>query len=173
MKSQADLMGRLQQLNVQDRSWIMQQLSERERAQLLATLEAPEQAAEAVSAKAPQAPAVAPVEPKKNDGAKALARVEPRAMASLLRHEPAWIAALVIQGRDESWSKEVLDALPALLRSQVERACAQSFGEELTQAVVRQVLAHCQGEMATVSVFDRLVEKISASRSRRRLTLHL
>ena len=166
MKPQTTLLGRLQQLNAQDRSWIMQQLSERERSQLLATLEEP--------AKAPEVrPAPVALDVKKHDGAKTLSRVEPRAMAALLRHEPAWIAAIVIHAADDGWSREVLDALPTLQRSEVERARTQSFGEELTQAVVRHVLERCQGDVATVSAFDRLVERISASRSKRRLTLHL
>ncbi len=171
MKPQADLLGRLQQLNPQDRGWIMQQLSERERAQLLSTLDVP--TPEVVSTKLHEVPAVAPAEPKKTGTDKTLSRVEPRTMAALLKHEPAWIAAIVLQGQDESWSGPVLDALPSLQRTEVERARAQSFGEELVRTVLRQVLEQCQGDVATASAFDRLVERISASRSKRRLTLHL
>lgn len=172
MKSQAELLGRLQQLNVQDRGWIMQQLSERERAQLLSTLEASETPPEVLGAKVQDMRPATPPDIKNNDGAKALCRVEARAMATLLRHEAAWIAAIVIHGQDERWSRAVLDALPASQRSEVEGVRAQSFGEELVQAVARQVLARCQGDVA-VSAFDRLVDKVAASRSRRRLTLHL
>ena len=173
MKPQATLLGRLQQLNARDRGWIMQQLSERERSQLLATLETPEPAPEVVTAKVQEMRPAPQPDTKKNEAARTLSRVEPRAMATLLRGEPAWIAAIVIQGQDDHWSKEVLEALPALQRSEVEKARAQTFGDELMQAVVRQVLARCQGDVATVSAFARLVERIGASRSRRRLTLHL
>lgn len=173
MKPQAELLGRLQQLNPQDRGWIMQQLSERERAQLLSTLEIPEQAPEVVSTKLHEVQAAALAEPKKTGSERTLSRVEPRTMAALLKHEPAWIAAIVLQGQDESWSHEVLDALPSLQRSEVERARAQSFGDALVQAVLRQVLERCQGDVATASAFDRLVERIGSSRTKRRLTLHL
>lgn len=173
MKPQATLLGRLQQLNGRDRSWIMQQLSERERSQLLATLETSEPAPEVVNAKVQEVRPAPQPDTKKTEDAKTLSRVEARTMAALLRYEPAWIAAVVIQGQDDAWSKDVLDALPALQRSEVEKARAQTFGAGLTQAVVRQVLARCVGEVATVSAFDRLVERIGASRSRRRLTLHL
>ncbi len=173
MKTDPTLLSRLQQLNATDRGWVMQQLSEVERAQLLATLEAAEQPVEVVSMNVREVRPVAPSDNRKNEGAKSLSRVEPRIMAALLRHEPAWIAALVLQSQDASWSRELLDAMPALQRSEVERIRSQTFGAELVQAVTKQVLARCQGDVAAVSAFDRLVERIGASRSKRRLTLHL
>lgn len=174
MNRHEELLGRLQQLGSQDRSWIMQQLTERERAQLLSKLETPRIAPAITNEKVPEAaPATVASEIKRPDGIKALSRVDPRIVAALLRHEPAWLGAIVLAGQDESWNKAVLDALPASQRSEVERSRSQSFGDELMQSAVRQVLAHCQADVAATSAFDRLVEKIGASRSKRRLTLHL
>lgn len=178
MKPHAELLGRLQQLNSQDRSWIMQQLSERERAQLLATLEAPDAAQEvappvdAEIAKAKHQPA-APSDPKRPDPFKALSKVDPRVVAALLKHEPVWLGAIVLATPDENWGRAILDALPAPQRPEMERMRSHSFGDALVQSVARQVLARCQAEVVPPSAFDRLVERIGASRSKRRLTLHL
>lgn len=174
MKPYGELLGRLQQLSSQDRSWIMQQLTDRERAKLLEKLETPEIAPEIAEPKLREAaqPA-ASSDAKRTDPIKALLKVDPRIVAALLKHEPAWLGAGVLAGQEESWSKAVLDALPASQRSDVERIRSQSFGDELMQSAARQILARCQADVTATSAFDRLVEKISASRSKRRLSLHL
>lgn len=165
MKLQSELLGKLHELSAGDRAWIVERLSEQERAQLFATLSTPAAAPEIKSTNEHRA------EP--GDVVKALARVEPRLVAAITKTEPAWLNAVLAAAQHETWSKEFLDALPAALRAEVERAQPVQFGAALTESVTRLILQRCDGNVPVGSAFDRFVERLSSARSKRRMTLHL
>lgn len=164
MKLQSQLLGKLHELSTGDRAWIVERLSEQERAQLFATLSAPD--AQAASAQ-PSSDA------SFGDVVKVLARVEPHLVAEITKNEPAWLNAALAAAQHETWSKAFLDALPAALRAEAARAASSQFGPALTESVTRLILERCDGSVPIRSAFDRLVERLSSARSKRRMTLHL
>lgn len=170
MKSPSELLGKLNQLNARDRAWILEQLSAHERLQLLATLE-PSMPVAVTSTKPLH------IEPKSHaqasDVVKALGRAEPRLVAAITRSEPAWLNAVIASAQQESWSKVFIEALPATLRVAVERTQPWQFGAALTESATRQILERCRGNVPVESPFERLVERFSTARSKRRMTLHL
>jgi Mg/Co/Ni transporter MgtE len=167
MKLQSELLGKLHKLKPQDRAWIVERLSEQERAQLLSTVAAPE-------AGAANLPLSAVDEPKPADVVRSLSRLEARRVAAVLKHEPAWLVAVILSAQHSSWSKELLDALPAIQRADVERMQPTHVGPALVESATRHVLTRCHnGNVPVESAFDRLVERLSTARSKKRLTLHL
>lgn len=168
MKPQSQLLEKLQRLSAGDRAWIVERLSEQERTQLLATLAGPTN---------PPEETFRPVEPRRTDDTsdpvKTLARVEPRLVAAICRHEPAWLNAVLAAAQQESWRRVFLEALPATLRSEVERTQSSQFGAALTESVTRLILDRCHGDVPSESPFEKLVERLSSARSKRRMTLHL
>lgn len=171
MKSPSELLGKLHRLSARDRAWIVEHLSERERTQLMVSLAEPEPAI----ADAKLHPAEPPREAgaTSTDAARTLGRVEPRLVAMVTRTEPAWLNAVIASTQEAAWSVAFLESLSASLRADVERAHSKEFGPALTESVTRLVLARCQGDVPVESAFERLVERLSSSRSRKRMTLHL
>lgn len=171
MKLQTELLSRLHRLNARDRAWLVDHLSEQERAQLVTSLAGPAVDIEAMKLHVvehqPQN------ETQSADVARMLARVEPRVVATITRTEPAWLNAVVASGQDAAWSSAFLEALPATLRADVQRAHPRQFGPALCESVTRLILVRCQGNVPIESAFERLVERLSSSRSRKRMTLHL
>jgi hypothetical protein len=171
MKLQSELLGKLHQLSAGDRTWILERLSAQERSQLLATLEPTVAPAEVTNTKPLH------IEPKPlgeiSDVVKALGRAEPRLVAAITRNEPAWLNAVIASAQHDSWSKAFIEALPASLRVEVERTQPWHFGAALTEAATRQILERCRGNVPVESPFERLVERLSTARSKRRMTLHL
>jgi hypothetical protein len=169
MKSPSELLGKLHRLSPRDRAWIVEHLSEQERAQLMSSL------AEPVITDGKLRVAEQPREPASTstDSARTLGRVEPRLVAMVTRTEPAWLNAVIAATQDAGWSVAFLESLPAALRADVERTPAKEFGPALREAVTRLVLARCEGDVPVESAFERLVDRLSSSRSRKRMTLHL
>ncbi|MFC4312691.1 hypothetical protein ACFPN2_26640 [Steroidobacter flavus] len=166
MKSQSELLGQLHRLNARDRAWIVEHLSEQERAQLMSSLAQPTPDITAMKLHAVEHHSSA-------DSARTLGRVEPRIVAMITRTEPAWLNAVIVSEQEPTWSVAFLEALPATLRADVERMHPKEFGPALRESVTRLVLARCQGNVPVESAFERLVERLSSSRSRKRMTLHL
>lgn len=158
----ADMLQRLQALTAEDRTWILGKLPATEKSTLLA----------AASGESSPPPAAAP---------EIEAPALPTTLASLsvaaaMKEEPAWIAAAILQGAAEPWVAEVIAHLPAVLRSDV--ANLRRAGSKLTplarQTLVELLLAQIgQTAAPTPSKFHTLLERLSASRSRKRMTLHL
>ena len=171
MKPQSELLGKLHRLSAGDRAWILERLSAQERSQLLATLEPPALPPEATNSKPPHIESK--TQGETSDVVKALGRVEPRLVAAITRNEPAWLNAVIAAAQHESWSKALLEALPATLRVEVERTQPWHFGAALTESATRQILERCSGNVPVESPFERLVERLSSARSKRRMTLHL
>ena len=166
MKSQSELLGKLHKLNARDRAWIVEHLSEQERAQLMSSLAEPVPEITAMKLQAVERHPPAQV-------ARTLGRVEPRIVAMITKTEPAWLNAVIASEQDPAWNVAFLDALPAALRADVERLHPKEFGPALRESVTRLILARCQGNVPVESAFERLVERLSSSRSRKRMTLHL
>lgn len=168
MTLQSELLGKLHKLSSSDRAWIVEHLSESERSQLFSTLSDSAPTAEVV---ATRLTAVEP--PAAPDAVKALGRVEPRHMAALAKSESAWLVAVLVSAQSEDWRAAFLEASPAVLRAEVERIQARTYGAALTESVARLMLARSPMEVPRESVFERLVERLGSSRSKRRMTLHL
>lgn len=171
MKSPSELLGKLHRLSTRDRAWIVEHLSEQERAQLMSSLTEPAPAITNTKLRAVEPPRG--LEVTSPDAARTLGRVEPRLVAMVTRTEPAWLNAVIAATQDAAWNVAFLDSLPASLRADVERMHATEFGPALRESVTRLVLARCQGNVPVESAFERLVERLSSSRSRKRMTLHL
>lgn len=169
MKSQSELLGKLHRLSARDRAWILEHLSEQERARLLSSLTDPAAAITDTQRSVEQSPADA----RSVDAAKILGRVEPRLAATITRSEPAWLNAVVASTQDSAWRVAFMESLPASVRADVERIQPKEFGPALRESVTRLILARCDGNVPVESAFERLVERLSSSRSRKRMTLHL
>jgi flagellar motor switch protein FliG len=162
-------------LKPQDRAWIVERLSQQERAQLLSTVRPPEPGAASMQVTASEERA-SQVDSKSIDVVRSLSRVEARRVAAVLKHEPTWLVAVIVSAQQQGWSKELLDALPAAQRTDVERMQLKPmhFGPALVECATRLILTRCHnGNVPVDSAFDRLVERLSSARSRKRLTLHL
>lgn len=177
MKPHSELLGKLHQLKPRDRAWIVERLSEQERTQLLAKVAAPEAQPDVVST---QLRAVdgrpSQAEPKATDVVRSLSRVEPRQLAAVLKSEPAWLIAAILSVQQPAWGAMLLDALPAAPRTDVERIqlLHMHFGAALTESATRLILTRCHnGQVPVESAFDRIVQRLTTARSRKRLTLHL
>lgn len=171
MKQQSELLGKLHSLSARDRAWIVERLSEQERAQLLATLAAPAPEVTAASPRPVDQPSQSDAKP--TDVVKVLGRVEPRLVAAISKSEPAWLNAVIAAAQHESWTKAFLDSLPGTLRVEVERLQPWSFGAALTESATRLILERCHGDVPVESPFERLVERLSSSRAKKRMTFHL
>lgn len=150
----ADILQRLQALTSDDRTWILGKLPAAAKSTLLA----------AASAEPSPPPATAPT-------------LAPRSVAAALKEEPAWLAAAFLQGAADPWAAEVIGHLPAVLRSDVANLRrAESTLTPLSRQTLADLLHAHVGQSApppTPSKFHTLLERLSASRSRKRMTLHL
>jgi hypothetical protein len=173
MKPQSALLGKLHKLNARDRAWIVEHLSEHERAQLMSSLAEPPADVTAVKLHTVVQDRDLPSDAKSADAARTLGRVEPRVVAMITKTEPAWLNAVIASEQEPAWSEIFLEALPATLRADVERMQSKQFGPALCESVTRLILARCHGDVPVESKFERLVERLSSSRSRKRMTLHL
>jgi hypothetical protein len=165
VRSASDILRQLHALSVQDRAWILEKLPAPAKSLLLAAVS---------DAPAPAAPVAAtaseiPILPT---------TLAATAIAAALREEPAWLAAAVLEGAAESRIAEVLERLPGVLRSDMAtmRRVACTLTPAARQVLLRMVLAKI-GEPAppppAPSRFHVLLDRLSASRSRKRLALHL
>lgn len=171
MKSPSELLGKLHRLSARDRAWIVEHLSEQERAQLMSSLAEPAAVITDLKLKVVAQPRESGA--TSTDAARTLGRVEPRLVAMVTRTEPAWLNAVIAATQDAAWNGAFVESLPASLRPDVERTHSKEFGPALRESVTRLVLARCQGDVPVESAFERLVERLSSSRSRKRMTLHL
>lgn len=170
MKSQSELLGQLHKLNARDRAWIVEHLSDQERARLMSSLAEPAPGITAMKLHAVEHP---PADVKSADAARTLGRVEPRIVAMITKTEPAWLNAVIASEQEPAWNEVFLETLPATLRAEVERMHPKEFGAALRESVTRLILARCQGNVPVESTFERLVDRLSSARSRKRMTLHL
>jgi hypothetical protein len=159
-----DTLQRLHALGAEDRAWILSKLPASAKSLLLA----------AASGKRSQ---VAPVTPAASDPPALPPGLEPLQVAAALKEEPAWLAAAALEGAAESWVAEVLQKLPAVLRADIAhvRRAGCALTPSARQALIKLLLAKL-GQAAprpAQSGFQVLLERLSASRSRKRLTLHL
>lgn len=164
MRKVADILQHLHALTAEDRTWILGKLPEPAKSLLLAAVS---------DEPSPAAPVVATA----RDASSLPTTLAAMQVAAALKEEPAWLAAAVLEGACESWIAGVVERLPAVLRSDV--ASIRRAGSALTpsarQALIRLLLARI-GQAApqpAPSRFHLLLERLSASRSRKRLTLHL
>jgi hypothetical protein len=155
---------RLHSLTAEDRTWILEKLPAPAKSLLLATTsEAPAPAAPVATA---------------GDTPSLPTTLTATTVAAALREEPAWLAAAVLADAAESRSTEIVERLPAVLRSDIVsmRHVAATLTPAARQVLVRLLLAKI-GEPAppepAPSRFHLLFDRLSASRSRKRLTLHL
>jgi hypothetical protein len=163
MTDVADIMQRLHALTVEDRAWILGKLPATAKSALLA-------AAAGEPSPPPSAPTVedAPVLPT---------TLAPRSVAAALKEEAAWVAVALLEDADESWIAEVIAHLPPVLRSDIDsmRRAGASLTILARRTLIRLLLAKI-GEAApqpAPSKFQVLLDRLSASRSRKRMTLHL
>ena len=151
-----DILRTLHGLAAEDRAWIIARLPARAKARLLG--------------EKPQADASVPAASVPTD-------IDASRLAAVLAEEPSWIAAAVLDGAAEPWAAAVLECLPAGMRADI--ASVQRIGCPLTphakQLVIRTLLARvgCGVSTPARSGFQQLLARLSASRSRKRLTIHL
>jgi hypothetical protein len=169
-KAPADALSLLQGLTDEDRAWIVARLPTPAKSQLLQ----PEQPRNARPSRQEAASEAQRPEPaitgEPTDG---LEKVEPKTLLAVLKDEPAWITAALLQAHAWTWSTQLLDALPAVLHADVatlERAKIR-FAPEVAQVVRRLVAARIaaglRGERP--SKFEALLDRVSASRLRKRM----
>jgi hypothetical protein len=177
MKLRSELLGKLHKLKPRDRAWIVERLSEQERAQLLANVAAPGAEPEVVTAQLSVVEGRATqAEQKPIDVVRSLSRVEPRQVAAVIKNEPAWLIAVIASEQQQAWCTGLLDALPAAQRTDVERIQLKHlrFGAALAESATRLILTRCHnGQVPVESAFERIVERLSTARTKKRLTLHL
>lgn len=166
MSNVADILQRLHALGAEDRTWILGKLPAPTKSLLLA----------AASGK-PSSVAPAPAAASASDASSLPTTLAATQVAAALKEEPAWLAAALLEGADDSWVADVVHRLPAVLRSDI--AAFRRTGCTLTpparQTLMRLFLAKLgpASPAPVPSRFHALLERLSASRSRKRLTLHL
>jgi hypothetical protein len=159
-----DTLQRLHALGAEDRRWILSKLPASAKSLLLA----------AASGKRPQ---IEPAPPAVTDTPTLPRDLEALQVAAALKEEPAWLAAAVLEGAAESWVAEVVQKLPAVLRSNI--AHVRRAGCTLTPSARQTLIGLMLAKIGQAtprpaqSGFQVLLERLSASRSRKRLTLHL
>lgn len=159
-----EILRKLHGLAAEDRDWIIARLPSRAKAQLLAT--GPDE-------RAPHMPTFEVPQP--DEGVPG--DVDVTRLAAILASEPSWIAAVLLDGCVQPWAAAVCERLPLGMRADI--ASLHRSGGPLTahakRVLIRTVLARIGGaESAPVrSKFQGLLARLSASRSRRRLTIHL
>ena len=164
MRNSVDILQQLHSLTAEDRTWILEKLPAPAKSLLLATTS---------DAPAPAAP-VAPA----SDTPSLPTTLAATAVAAALKEEPAWLAAAVLEGAAESRIAEIVERVPAVLRSDIVsmRRVAATLTPAARQVLIRLLLAKI-GEPPppepVPSRFHMLFDRLSASRSRKRLTLHL
>lgn len=164
MRNVADILQRLHTLGADDRTWVLGKLPAPAKSLLLAT---------ASSERSP----VVPAAPAAGDGPTLPPTLPALQVAAALKEEPAWLAAALLDGAAESWIAEVIQRLPAVLRADI--ATIRRGGSTLTPAARQTLIGLFLAKVGQAtprpapSGFQVLLERLSASRSRRRLTLHL
>ena len=157
-----DILQTLHGLAAEDRAWIIARLPARAKAQLLGE--------KAQVDEKPQTDARVPTDIVPND-------VDASRLAAVLAEEPSWIVAVVLDGAAEPWAAAVLERRQTGMRADI--ATVQRTGCSLTpharQVLIRTVLARvgCGASTPVRSGFQQLLARLSASRSRKRLTIHL
>jgi hypothetical protein len=166
VRNSVDILQQLHSLTAEDRTWILEKLPAPAKSLLLAT-----------SSDAPAPAPAAPVAPA-SDSPSLPRTLVATTVAAALREEPAWLAAAVLEGAAESRIAEIVERLPAVLRSDIVsmRRVAATLTPAARQVLIRLLLAKI-GEPPppepAPSRFHLLFDRLSASRSRKRLTLHL
>lgn len=174
MNAQAEALTLLHDLTAEDRAWLIAQLPAEARSRLLAESDANEGGDALKVVPASRAPEVDASESSALDG---LVTVDVAALALVLKDEPPWLIAALLEARTWSWATEFLDALPALTRSQVTstRRAGCSFAPLLAETLARLIvlrLGHGEAPRSP-STFETLVARLSAARSKKRLSIHL
>ena len=164
MRNAAEILQRLHALGAEDRSWILGKLPAPAKSLLLAA---------AADAPSPAAPVVTPP----SDIPSLPRTLAATTVAAALKEEPAWLAVAVLEGAAESWIAEVVERLPTFLRSDIasQRRAASTLTPAARQALIRLFLAKIGQAVPppAPSRFHVLLERLGASRSRKRLMLHL
>jgi hypothetical protein len=171
VKNSTDILQRLHGLTTEDRTWILARLPSGARSTLRAAVKA-EQSSRV------DADVVAETQvDTTGEVARLPSSLDPEAVAALLKGEPAWIAAALLEGSAEPWTAMVLEHLPSMLRADIERH--RRAGCTLTvlarQTLISAFMAGVGNTPHTPvpSKFQSLLDRVSASRSRKRLTIHL
>lgn len=183
MTTSMDILSTLDRLSEADRDWIIENLPAQAKSQLLSvpsssdsdSLLVSDSVGSSVSTPMVGGPETSSQQP---EGAfQVLADVNPGWLADLLKAEPAWLTVAVLRSREWAWRSELMDALPVGLRTEVARMADSdmSFAPQLTTTVVSLVAARLNGHTVprTMSRFEALVEKLAATRSKRRWSIHL
>lgn len=167
MTSANDVIAQLGTLAEADRAWILEQLPRAAKALLLD---------EPLHAHAVPVDAPPLNESEEQSIARALARAEGQCVRHVLGKEPSWLIAAVMQMRSWPWRTEVLDGLPEWQRLEVTRLEEKAtFTVQTSDAIARLLLQRITGSELPPpeSTFSKLVAKLSSSRVRRRLSVHL
>jgi hypothetical protein len=164
VRNSVDILQQLHSLTAEDRTWILEKLPAPAKSSLLATT------SDTPAAAAPVAPA--------SDTPSLPTTLAATTVAAALKEEPAWLAAAVLEGTAESRIAEIVERLPAVLRSDIVsmRRVAATLTPAARQVLVRLLLAKIgepPPQEPAPSRFHMLFDRLSASRSRKRLTLHL
>jgi len=162
-----DILRTLHGLAAEDRAWIIARLPTRAKAQLLA-LTPDDDASHLIKDEVP--------EQHEDEGLPA--GVDAGRLATVLAEEPAWIAAAVLEGSTEAWAAAVTERLPTGMRADIRstHSGARTLTQHAKQTLIRAVLARVgcgEPAQAPSSKFQSLLARLSASRSRKRLTIHL
>lgn len=169
MKTELDVIAKLGELSESDRRWILSQLPMSARSRLLSESDA------AVPRPASSPPENTTLTTSEEDQIFAkLHRAHPDTVAEVLRNEPTYLAAAFMLISDWPWRVQFLNSLPASQRVEVaELASAIDLTPAMSRALSRMLAEQLDhsvaGPQRTPSRFEALVERIGASRSRRRL----
>ena len=178
MKTRADVVALLGTLCDADRAWIVGKLPSHAKSRLLAagsdlSSATPASTAHASATSASKQPAV----PANRELYDVLVRTDPQSVINVLRNEPAWLIAAVLSAQEWPWHSDLLMALAPSVRSDV--TCIQkigtTFAAPLIDSLVRLVASRASSGVTPQrqSKFETLVSRLAASRSKKRLSLHL
>jgi hypothetical protein len=175
MRTQADMLMRLAQLDAVDRRWVVRNLPGDARARLLQIAQPPQTAIDAPErAGNNETPTPSGASDSYID---AIARASAASIADALRSEPLWIAAVVLKAGPWAWQSAATSALGERFMNELGRApYGADFTSALTESVLRHLAARIESGAATsepVSRFETLLAKLSAARAKRRLALRI
>jgi len=161
---------RLSRLEAGDRAWILGQLSAREKAALMDKV-----CADTPAEGHARAPTTINTPPPVGDsGIERLRAATANAIAGVLRVEPAWVIAAVLSVEHWPWQGELLQQLPAGLRSDVAQLLSNRRPSAATcESLVRLVVTQLGGEHrpAPPSLLRSLLHRLEVVFVNKRLAL--
>ena len=173
MNTEFDVLARLGELSEADRSWILSKLPANSRKRLLALGPKENEARPQALLQTGDATSLSDV-CEDVEEIRVLRRAESSVLVEFLRNQPAYLVAGLLLSHNWSWRDELLQALPHLQRAEIANLLdTMRLTPEMSTSLVK-LAARRLGQISpttqTRSRFESLVQRIAASRSRKRST---